>query len=56
MDLESTSDERIDGARRISQCSDLLPHWRTERDANINASLDTPPAPEPAEPGWPEAG
>ena len=23
---ESTADERVDGARRISQCSDLLPH------------------------------
>lgn len=53
MDLESTSDERIDGARRISQCSDLLPQWRTERDANIGAVLDTPPSAEPASPGWP---
>ncbi|MFI5509059.1 hypothetical protein ACIA48_16435 [Mycobacterium sp. NPDC051804] len=52
---ESTADEQVDGARRISQCSDLLPHWRTERDANITASLDTPPTPEPASPGWPEA-
>ena len=52
---ESTSDERMDGARRISQCSDLLPHWRTERDANIKSVLDTPPTPEPASPGWPEA-
>lgn len=53
---ESTADERMDGARRISQCSDLLPQWRTERDANIRASLDAPPSPEPAAPGWPEAG
>lgn len=53
MDLESTADERIEGARRISQCSDLLPHWRTERDANIEAVLDTPPPAEPAAPGWP---
>ncbi|WP_133056239.1 hypothetical protein [Mycolicibacterium tusciae] len=52
---ESTADERVDGAQRLSQCSDLLPHWRTERDANIRASLDTPPAAEPASPGWPEA-
>ena len=53
---ESTADERVDGTQRLSQCSDLLPHWRTERDANISALLDTPPAPEPASPGWPEAG
>lgn len=53
---EFTSDEWIDGARRTSQCSDLLPQWRTERDANIGATLDTPPDPEPASPGWPEAG
>ena len=53
VDRESTADERIDGARRISQCSDLLPQWRTERDANIEAALDTPPAAEPASPGWP---
>jgi hypothetical protein len=52
---ESTADERVDGAQRLSQCSDLLPHWRTERDANIRAALDAPPAPEPASPGWPEA-
>lgn len=50
---ESTADEWIDGAQRLSQCSDLLPHWRTERDANIEASLDTPPSAEPASPGWP---
>ena len=55
LDRESTADEQVDGARRISRCSDLLPHWRTERDANIAASLDTPPTPEPASPGWPEA-
>lgn len=53
MSHESTADERIDGARRISQCSDALPHWRTERDANIAAVLDTPPSAEPASPGWP---
>ncbi len=51
---ESTADEQVDGAQRLSQCSDLLPHWRTERDANIKASLDTPPSAEPASPGWPD--
>ena len=50
---EFTADERIDGARRISQCSDLLPHWRTERDANIESSLDTPPSPSPRHPAGP---
>lgn len=54
MDLEYTADEQVDGAQRLSQCSDLLPHWRTERDANIKASLDTPPSAEPASPGWPD--
>jgi len=53
IDRESTADERIDGVRRISQCSDLLPQWRTERDANITAVLDTPPSAVPASPGWP---
>ena len=51
---ESTADERIDGARRISQCSDLMPQWRTERAAIIDSVLDTPPDPEPASPGWPD--
>ncbi len=52
---EFTADETVDGARRISQCSDLMPQWRTERDAIIKSVLDTPPSPEPASPGWPEA-
>jgi hypothetical protein len=49
-----TADETVDGARRISQCSDLMPQWRTERDAIINSSLDTAPSAELAEPGWPD--
>jgi hypothetical protein len=50
---ESTADERIDGARRISRCSDLMPQWRTERAAIVERVLDMPPAAEPASPGWP---
>lgn len=52
---EFTADDGDVVAGRMSQCSDLLPQWRTERDANIKASLDTPPTPEAASPGWPEA-
>ncbi len=51
---EFTADETVDGAQRSSQCSDLLPQWRTERDAIIKRVLDTPPDAEPASPGWPE--
>lgn len=52
---ESTADEQVDGAQRLSQCSDLLPHWRTERAAIIERVLDTPPSAEPASPGWPDS-
>jgi len=51
---QDTADERIDGARRISQCSDLMPQWRTERNDIIGRVLDTPPTAEPASPGWPD--
>lgn len=51
---ESTADERVDGARRIGQCSDRMPQWRTEREAIIDRVLDTPPNAEPASPGWPD--
>lgn len=53
---EDTADEEIDGPGRISQCSNLMPQWRTERDDIIKSVLDTPPAGEPASPGWPEIG
>jgi hypothetical protein len=41
------------GVDRISQCSDLMPQWRTERDDIIGRVLDAPPTAEPAAPGWP---
>ena len=50
---EHTADEEIDGPGRISQCSDLMPQWRTERDDIIKRVLDTPPTAEPVVPGWP---
>jgi len=53
IDRESNADERIGGARRISQCGDLMPQWRTERADIIKRVLDTPPSAEPASPGWP---
>lgn len=49
-----TADEDKDGPGRISQCSDLMPQWRTERDDIIKSVLDTPPSAEPASPGWPD--
>jgi hypothetical protein len=42
------------GVDRISECSDRMPQWRTEREAIIESSLDTPPAAEPVSPGWPD--
>ena len=42
------------GVDRISECSDRMPQWRTERDAIIESVLDTPPDAEPASPGWPD--
>ena len=38
------------GVDRISECSDRMPQWRTERDAIIESVLDTPPTQSPRHP------
>jgi len=53
--LESVPFGRPGGVDRISECSDRMPQWRTERDAIIKRVLDTPPTAEPASPGWPSS-
>jgi hypothetical protein len=50
---EFTADETVDGARRTSQCGDRMPHDRAQREAIYTSKPDTPPAAEPAVPGWP---
>lgn len=36
------------------QCRDKMPHDAAQRQAIYASELDTPPAPEPAVPGWPD--
>lgn len=55
INLESVPFGEPGGVDRISECSDRMPHWRTERDAIIKRVLDTPPSAEPASPGWPDS-
>ncbi len=50
---EFTADETVDGARRLSQCADRMPHDYAQRETISTSKPDTAPTGEPAVPGWP---
>ncbi|MBN3510887.1 hypothetical protein JYB55_18800 [Mycolicibacterium septicum] len=43
----------VDFLKKRQQCLDKMPHDAAQRHSLYTSRLDTPPAPEPAVPGWP---
>jgi hypothetical protein len=51
---ESVPFSKVDGVARVSHCSDKVADTRDGQEAFMKGEVDTPPATEPAEPGWPD--